>query len=260
MDQSLPIACTLSSSDLASRIEELRALGGDGLSRPPRRPAGRSSASARSGHRAPHRGRGCRGGGVLRLPRLPNREPDGRHGALTITARTGAARRSRSSSRRSAPRRAPATPAARRLAHLAAVLGRDQHEREQRADRRDHAAGEERGLEAFGERRPSGRAPSRREHVLRAVEFAIVDEDREAERAADLLGGVDEPGREPRLVRLRARDRPDRHRDEREPEPDRREHLREQDVAHVRAARRAHAAEPEQPGRGEQRARSRARA
>jgi hypothetical protein len=31
MDQSLPIACTLSSSDLASRIEELRALGGDGL-------------------------------------------------------------------------------------------------------------------------------------------------------------------------------------------------------------------------------------
>jgi hypothetical protein len=31
MDQPLPIACTLSSSDLASRIEELRALGGDGL-------------------------------------------------------------------------------------------------------------------------------------------------------------------------------------------------------------------------------------
>jgi hypothetical protein len=31
MDQSQPIACTLTSSDLASRIEELRALGGDGL-------------------------------------------------------------------------------------------------------------------------------------------------------------------------------------------------------------------------------------
>jgi hypothetical protein len=31
MDQSLPIACTLSSSDLVSRMEELRALGGDGL-------------------------------------------------------------------------------------------------------------------------------------------------------------------------------------------------------------------------------------
>ena len=31
MEQSPPIACTLSSSDLASRIRELRALGGDGL-------------------------------------------------------------------------------------------------------------------------------------------------------------------------------------------------------------------------------------
>ena len=31
MDQSPPIACTLSSSDLASRMGELRALGGDGF-------------------------------------------------------------------------------------------------------------------------------------------------------------------------------------------------------------------------------------
>ena len=31
MDQSLPIACTLSSRDLESRLAELRALGGDGL-------------------------------------------------------------------------------------------------------------------------------------------------------------------------------------------------------------------------------------
>ena len=31
MDQSLPIACTLSARDLESRIAELRALGGDGL-------------------------------------------------------------------------------------------------------------------------------------------------------------------------------------------------------------------------------------
>jgi hypothetical protein len=31
MDQSLPIACTLSSGDLVSRRAELRALGGDGL-------------------------------------------------------------------------------------------------------------------------------------------------------------------------------------------------------------------------------------
>jgi hypothetical protein len=31
MDRSLPIACTLSSSDLVSRLAELRALGGDGL-------------------------------------------------------------------------------------------------------------------------------------------------------------------------------------------------------------------------------------
>jgi hypothetical protein len=31
MDRSLPIACTLSSSDLESRMAELRALGGDGL-------------------------------------------------------------------------------------------------------------------------------------------------------------------------------------------------------------------------------------
>jgi hypothetical protein len=31
MSQSLPIACTLSVGDLASRVAELRALGGDGL-------------------------------------------------------------------------------------------------------------------------------------------------------------------------------------------------------------------------------------
>jgi hypothetical protein len=31
MDQSPPIACTLSSGDLASRLDGLRALGGDGL-------------------------------------------------------------------------------------------------------------------------------------------------------------------------------------------------------------------------------------
>src|SRR3712207_8258914 len=55
--------------------------------------------------------------------------------------------------------------------------------------------------------------------------------------AADLLRRVDEPGGEPRLVRLDAAHCRDRHRDEREAEPDRRDQRREQDVAEVRAVR-----------------------
>ena len=99
---------------------------------------------------------------------------------------------------------------------------------EDRPGDREAGADEERAVEPFRQR------DRRAVHagVKQALGAAVGDrrEDREAERAADLLGGVDQPRGEARLVRLGAGDRGDRHGDEGEPEPERREQRRPEDV------------------------------
>ena len=72
--------------------------------------------------------------------------------------------------------------------------------------------------------KPSVRATARSRTPSETAEVVVAvghgDEDREAERAADLLGGVHEPRREPRLVGADPRHGGDRHRHEREAQPD----------------------------------------
>ena len=91
----------------------------------------------------------------------------------------------------------------RRVGMGAAVARGDHHEREQRADEGEARADEEGALEALRERGGEAFAAALQE-VLRA-RVGDRREDRQPERPADLLGGVDEPGREPRLVRAGAR-------------------------------------------------------
>ena len=84
------------------------------------------------------------------------------------------------------------------LGVLARVARGDQHRGEDGAGEGEPGADQERVLEAVGERdRAVAHAVGDR-RARRAV--GDRDEDREAERAADLLGGVHEPRREPRLV------------------------------------------------------------
>ena len=75
-------------------------------------------------------------------------------------------------------------------------------------------------------------APERAQRVLRRVHGERC-QDREAERAADLLRGVVEAGCESRVVRRNAARRDERDRDEREPHPDRREHDSREEVGDV---------------------------
>ena len=67
-------------------------------------------------------------------------------------------------------------------------------------------------------------------------EVAMVEERGDAERAADLLRGVDQPGGQARLGRLHARERGDRDRHEREADADADQQEAGQEVAEVRAA------------------------
>ena len=110
---------------------------------------------------------------------------------------------------RAARRRRPPSDVAalRGLGVLAAVARRDQRRGQDRADDREAGADEERDLEALGQGvRERGGVAARGPHqVVGACEFAIDGEDREAERAADLLRRVDQPGREARLLRGRRR-------------------------------------------------------
>ena len=97
-------------------------------------------------------------------------------------------------------------------------------------------ADEERPVKPLGQR-DGGAVDAGAEQALGA---AVGDrgEDREPERAADLLGGVDQPRGEPRLVRLGPGHGGDRHRHEREPEADGGQQRRAEHVGHERAARR----------------------
>ena len=100
----------------------------------------------------------------------------------------------------------------------AAVARGDQHDRQQRADQRE--ARRRRGRRA---RSPwSARAPaSWLPRVQQVLGAAVGDrrEDRQAERAADLLGGVDQARGEAGLVRARAGHRGDRHGTKDSPRP-----------------------------------------
>src|ERR671911_490246 len=141
------------------------------------------------------------------------------------------------------------------LGVLAARPRGDQGGREDRAEHRERRAHDERDLEALGEgvgeRR---RVAARGLHQLVGARIRDGDEDGQAERAADLLRRVDEPGREPRLLRRHAAHRADGHRHEREAEADRRQQRREQDVADVAAAH-GHLGEPDERDGGEHEAR-----
>ena len=90
----------------------------------------------------------------------------------------------------------------------------------------DRGAAEEGGLEALGERRLSRFAGDAR----RRCGVRDRREDREAERAADLLGGVDQAAGEARLAFLDAGDGGDRRRHEGEAEPGRGEQRGAEDV------------------------------
>ena len=74
----------------------------------------------------------------------------------------------------------------------------------------------QRRLEALGQRDAAASCPASTSESRARV--GDRGQDRQAERAADLLGRVDQPGRQARLVRLDARHRGDRHRHEREAE------------------------------------------
>ena len=98
----------------------------------------------------------------------------------------------------SSPRWAASACSRRRLAG-------DQHGREDRAEDREAGADDERALEALGERDRHATSPP----AASVVGAAVGDrgEDRQAERAADLLRRVDQPGGQAGLVRLDARSR-----------------------------------------------------
>ena len=85
-------------------------------------------------------------------------------------------------------------------------------------------------LEAAGERR--GRGVAGMEQRL-GVAGGDARGDRDPDRSAELLGGVQKPGREPGLVLLDARERGDRDRDERERGPGAGDHDRAREVGQV---------------------------
>src|SRR5215218_10290858 len=139
--------------------------------------------------------------------------------------------------------------APRGLGVLAGGAAGHQHCREDRAGDRYPGTGEEGVLEALGQR-DGGRLAGG--HGVVGAAVGDGGEDRQAERAADLLRRVDQAGRQARLVRLNPADRCDGHRHERQAEADRGEQRREQDVADEGAVR-VDLREPEKAsGSGEQ--------
>ena len=73
----------------------------------------------------------------------------------------------------------------------------DQEEGDWDREQRDRAGHPESGVKSAGERRVDG-VPAAQERVV--VAGGDARGDRDAERAAELLGGVDQPGREPGFV------------------------------------------------------------
>src|SRR5215217_4758777 len=136
------------------------------------------------------------------------------------------------------------------LGVLAGGAAGHQHDREDRAGDRYPGAGEEGVLEALGQRDRRRLAGG---HGVVGTAVGDGGEDRQAERAADLLRRVDQARGQTGLVRLDAADRSDGHRDEREAEADRGEQRREQDVADE-AAVHADLREPDQAGGGDDQA------
>jgi hypothetical protein len=106
-----------------------------------------------------------------------------------------------------------------RVGHLdvrPAVAGPDQDQRGDESKRRYHGATQECALESLGESVRHGRVTSRH-HVVRA-RGGDRGQNRQAQRSADLLRGVDQAAGEALLALIDAGDRRDRRGDEPEPE------------------------------------------
>src|SRR4051812_47562173 len=151
----------------------------------------------------------------------------------------------RGSYRRATSRAPPPSPGSRSLGRrlrFDRVLTRaslDQHQAEHDAQYCEPGTRGESGREALRERvrQLALRAVRRRHHVVRA-RGCDRRQHREPERSADLLRGVDQPGREPGVLVAHAVHRGDRDGHEREAEPDGGHDRRRQDVGRVAAVDR----------------------
>ena len=218
---------------LAAAVDEPQAALGEPAPDRARRPRGRPDRRRRSSRRTRRRWTG-------RARLHPARRARPELGGLDTTRR----RRPGSTS-----------PRLRRRGVLAAVARGDHHRGEHRSEDGEPGADEERVVEALGEghRRV---AHAGGERVARAA-VRHRGEDRQAERAAHLLGGVDQAGGESGLVGPRAGHRGDRHGHEREAETPPDDERREQHVGDVAAGRRdlrePHEAARDQQHAGDQR-------